>query len=372
MKKYILISLILTALILSLNINLKTLLNYSDSQWNDALALHQNEMPFSMRPMTSGAIVVLQEFFSVRTSFIIHQYALLFLLFISFAIYLKSLSFRSRTIIGGLVMLAFSYPILCLHFIPNFSWDDIWAYIGITWMAYFFFKDRFILSAICLAFAVLNRESVLVILPLFYFYRKEKNISTAQLLLLVSPALLYIVYRGAFFPDFLPGRFTRLLANFGSLGEGHQSLYSLFISFGYLWVAGLFFACKSFRPEGNSPGILCGNFQKSSLAVSLLSVLIVLTAALARETRLFFIPFIFIIPLSLNTVRAICEKVKIRNKVKTAFLVLLLLALWVIGSIFIFPSFDYLPMIDFHRVLFALHATMIVLLVYYGRKISSD
>lgn len=369
MKKYIIISLILTALILILNINLKTLLNYSDAQWNDALALHQNEMPFSMRPMTVGAIVVLQNFFSVRTSFILHQYALLFLFLVSFAIYLESLSFSRKAVLGGVIILSLSYPVLCLHFIPNFSWDDIWAYIGLTWMAYFFFKDRFLLSAICLAFAVLNRESVLVVLPLFFLYRKEKNISTLQLLLLVSPALLYIVYRGTFFPDFLPGRFTRLLANFGSLGELHQSLFSLFISFGYLWVVGLFFDNKSFSKSIKDGGILSANFHRSALAVGLLGVLIVLLAALARETRLFFVPFLFIIPLGLKNITALWSQIKITSKAKTAALILMVLAFFQTLSIFIFPSFNYLPMIDFHRVLFALHATLIVLVLYYRRSI---
>lgn len=269
-------------------------------------------------------------------------------------------------------MLAFSYPVLCIHFIPNFSWDDLWAYIALIWVVYFFLKEKYFLTVIFFSFAILSRESSVLILPFFYFYKNQKGFRLSHKILLSMSIAAYLLYRMWLFPDFNPNRFSNIINNFVDLNSTKQSLYSLFISFGYLWIAS-FVGYKSLINKNAVTNIrLDKNFFLSAFIISILCIIVILFSAQARETRLFFIPFIFLIPLALSTMDNIYLKTKALfneySKIIFIIISLILFILLIIFSVIIFPVFSFLPMIDFHRVLFAIHLFIICIILFLTIK----
>ncbi len=350
-------SFILTIIILLTNTSLRTLLNFSDARWAQILELHQNVVPFNLRPLTSFIVFSLSANFQISlvTAFIIQQYSLLFILFVSFGYYLKALGFSGKDTIIGLWFLGFSYPIFCLHFIPSFTWDDIWLYISLVWVVYFFIKEKYLISAAFLTFGALSRESIFIVLPFLYLYRNKREGRGFRIALYVAPLALYLIYRLSIAPEIIPGRFGQLFENFATLDTTRQSLYSFVVSFGYLWV--LFMV--SAKESANMVNRFDKRFVSGSVVVIILCVFLTFVTTSARETRLFFVPFVLLIPLALSGLDRMMDRYRtlIRkwSNAKIVIIETLLFALMILFSVLLFPRFDYLPMIDFHRVVFALN-----------------
>jgi hypothetical protein len=367
--KLILHALFLTVLILLVNMNLRTQLAEDEAMWQNRLELHQGNPPFSLRPFTSAVTGFLSEQYglSLRDAFVVGQYPLVFALLWSFALFLKRLMFSIRQQLYGMWALALSFPILCVHFIPNFSYDDLWAYIGLVWMAYCLVAGRLFLASACLLFAALSRESVLIVFPAFFVFRGREISLRTCLLAAVLPVALYLAYRLMLYPEIRSGRFTRLPVNFADAGETRQTLHSLFVSFGWLWFAAGA-AIRNYLKSGiRQINRHVRSLSVSALIVGLSCVTLTLAAALARETRLFYTPFVFLIPLAvfhLENIRPAMDRVKNRGRLWLVWLLaIMILAASVLLSILIFPSFRYLPMLDFHRVYFAFNLALAVMVL---------
>ena len=362
MKKELVHSSILTVIILLINISLRTQLSFSDARWIQILELHQDAIPFNLRPLTSFIVYLLSTNFpiSIATAFIIQQYSLLFILFVSFGYYLKGLGFTRKDTIIGLWFLGFSYPILCLHFIPNFTWDDLWLYISLVWVIYFFIKEKYLISAVFLTFGALSRESIFIVLPFLYIFRNKHKNKCSQVALCIAPIALYLIFRLLIAPEIVPGRFGQLFVNFATLDIAKQSLYSLIVSFGYLWILFIVSAKESVKIVNKFDE----RFVLGSIVVIMLCVFLTFTTTTARETRLFFIPFVFLIPIALSGLDRMMDKYRILvrkySKPRVVIVEIVLFMLLILFSVLLFPRFEYLPMIDFHRVLFALHLLVIV------------
>jgi hypothetical protein len=369
-------ALFLTILILLVNLNLPTMLRQDEQTWRQRLEYHESEYPFSLRPLTNVASRVLTEQagLTVRDAFIVGQYPLLFVLFVSFAGYLRMLGLRQNRQIIGVWMLGLSFPILCVHFIPNYTWDDLWAYIGLVWMAGFLARGKFFFAAVCLTFAALSRESMLIAAPAIFVFRRDES-WRKRLIAALLPIVLYGAYRLLLFPDVLAGRFTRLLVNFGDAGEVRQTIHSLFVSFGCLWVLAALPLVKTFRAGTVIDEPLTRRLADSALIVAMLTVVLTLTASLARETRLFFTPFVFIIPSALVGLDGFTRAVSWLRARKSVWLLLSMAIAICCASmaitVLMFPSYPFLPMLDFHRVFFGLHlaaSAMVLLVVCYGSR----
>lgn len=375
MTRVVLHAVFLTLLVLVLNVNLRTMLRQEDAIWREQLQLHQQSPPFSLRPLTSFTVDYLSSRcgLTLRDAFLISQYPVLLALLISFVAYLRQLQFSQRQTLAGLWMLTFTFPILCVHFVPNWTWDDLWAYVTLIWMAVFLWRGRPLLAGACLALAALSRESVLLALPAFFLFSPRGARSGRWLFGAMLPLLVYLVYRLICFPDVLSGRLTRLPVNFADAGATRQSLYSLFVSFGWLWVAAAIAVGRVRRAAKGASDKRWHSLANSAWVVALLTVAVTMTAALLRETRLLFTPFIFIVPLALKelvSLRGIAVKVVGSVPIWLPVPAMLLLLGGCIGlAVVLFPSFPYLPMIDFHRVYFAVHlaaSAVVAGLVGYG------
>ena len=363
---------VITSLILALNFNTRSMLSWEDERFERALVEHENNPPSSLRPITSRMMRALVESSSVsyRTAFILTQYPALFVMLLCFGLTLHKAGFDHRRQTYGVLIAGFAYPVLCAHFVPNFTWDDIWAYLGLVWFLYFLLDKKLYAAALALAFAAMNRENALAALPAFYFFRDTQDSQKgAALKQWIAPALIpltaYIVYRLWLYPDALPGRFTRLPVNFTDLERTRQSLYSLFVSYGWIWTVCALGYLRAIGHRCSTPAKLA----HSALWVGMLGVLVTLVAASARETRLFFISFVFVIPCALLAFGGICSEgsaapyVRIIRSWRFVTIAALTFALSVALSIWLFPRFEYLPMLDFHRIYFALNLTLSILAI---------
>ena len=367
MRKDILYSLLLTVIIFLLNFSLRTMIYFDGETITSSYYLHLTEFPFKLRPFTNMSMFFLTKCFNISLyhSFIIHQYILLSAFFISFAYFLKTINFELKERLIGLSITAFLFPILCIHFVPVFSWDDIWAYICIVWFLNFIIKDNFYTASLFLAVSMVSRESMVLVLPAYYIFRNKDRSNIKWLIPMILPVFIYGLIRCLFFPEVLEGRLTRFMVNFEDIDTVRQTIYSLFVSFGWMWTVLLLGAKNSsLIPAQNK---LSEKFRTSAIIVSILTIIIVLNTALARETRLLFTPFIFIIPFVLLQLawyqKKFYDVLKRMKKSMSIIMILGILLFSILFSVYVFPSFKYLPMIDFHRVYFAVNLSVSILLV---------
>ncbi|KAA3631761.1 MAG: hypothetical protein DWP97_12390 [Calditrichaeota bacterium] len=363
MKKEIALSFLLTLLVFCLNYFLRTMIYHAEDIITGTYYYHQTAYPFKLRPFTSMAMFYLNEMhLSFLWSFIVHQYGLLFLFFISITRLLKQFELTQTDRIIGLFITALTFPILCIHFVPVYSYDDIWAYLCVVWMFYFIIKDKFYIAALFWMISLISRESMVLLFPLFFIYRNKSKSIFSWCIPMMLPVFFYSSARIFFFPEVLEGRFTRLIVNFENADTIRQTIYSLFISFGWLWA----FIIVPFKNQSDEDKKL----YLSAIVISLLTIVVVLNTALVREVRLLFTPFVVIIPYVLMRFRQVIPKMKSYMTLQYISRVILLFIVSVILTVILFPSFTYLPMIDFHRVLFAMHLTGFVIVYIVLRKVN--
>ncbi len=361
---------ILTIGILILNLALPTMLRQSDSVWDATVEFHETTAPFSLRPLVTQATIFIAHTtgLSLKWSFILNQYLLLFLLFLSVAVLLRKLGMTRHDRIIGLIILGTAYPIMCLHFIPNYTWDDLWLYLGVVWMSYFLIDGRVSSAAIIMLLATLGREHILMFAPIFFVWGRPRNSYIKIIAALLIPFIGYGLYRYLQFPNIASGRFEQWARNFGDGEATRQTLYSLFISFGWLWAAFLLAIRAVPRNTSDLAGQIYAKLRTSALIMTPLAVAVVLIMVTARETRIFFPPFVYLIPLGVLWIKAACANSARSRNIRFYLSWLIILAGSVVLSIWLFPRFQFLPMIDFHRVLFALNLTLGLCVLAYGRR----
>jgi hypothetical protein len=346
------------------------MLRQSDSMWQATVDLHETSAPFSLRPLTTQTTIFIAHAtgLSLKWSFVLNQYLLLFLLFLSFAVFLRKLGMNKRDRIIGLIVLGTAYPILCLHFIPNYTWDDLWLYLGVVWMSYFLVDGRVVPAAFVMLLSALGREHILMFAPMFFVWGRPRNSYGGIIAALLIPIIGYGLYRYFQFPEIAPGRFAQWAKNFANAEMTRQTLYSLFISFGWLWAAFLLAIQAMPNDRSNVGGDNEAKLRISALIMTPLAVAVVLFMVTARETRIFFPPFVYLVPLGVLWIKTTGMHIARGRNIQLYILWLIILAGSVLLSIWLFPRFEFLPMIDFHRVLFALNLTLGLFILAYGRK----
>jgi len=372
-RREIITAALLTVGILILNLSLRTMLQQSDDMWKATVELHDSASPFSLRPLVTQATIAIAHVtgISMKWAFILSQYPLLFVLFLSFAVFLRKLGMNRRERLIGLIILGTAYPVLCLHFIPNYTWDDLWLYLGVVWMSYYLVDGRIFPAAAVMLLTTLGREHILMFAPMFFVWGRPRNSYSKIISALLIPMVGYGVYRYLQFPDIAPGRFEQWAKNFADVEMTRQTLYSLFISFGWLWAVFVIAFRRSPHHMVSVRGDVYARLRIGALVMTPLAVAVVFFMVTARETRIFFPPFIYLIPLGVVWIGRACAFGAAFRKWRFYFLWGVILAGAVLLSIWLFPQFQFLPMIDFHRVIFALNLTLGIYVLAYGRKSSA-
>lgn len=352
-----------------LHVNGDSILVQSESLWEKRVTYHEEVHPPSMRHFTTylmrfGHDVLGLSFLS---SFKVIQFILYFIVGISFHAYLRQLKFSPALSLFGVVMFVGSYPMLFAHFAPVYVWDDFWQYLALILSFHMILKDRPILASVLLAIGLVAREATVVLYPVYVYAllcRVDWKSRTALLAVLLPLICLGVNYALHFHPP-APGRFSLFYRNFIDSSASANVVFSLLVSFGVIWVASLLALVSNGRKLFADP-------RRSFLVVGALygapiTVLFTLTMALARETRLFFPPFVFLIPLALYFV-SVHREVFLRFY--SRFLGLLgfavvLGAIWVgqIVAPILFPTFEFRTSPEWTQIYFGIHIALFIVLV---------
>lgn len=358
----------LTAINLIIHLNVDGMISWDQEYWRETVAIHTNSYPFSLRPLTTGAVLFLSESFhiSLRNSFILVQYPALLCIFFSFGRLLLELGFSSSRCLIGVCALAFCFPLLGAHFTPNFTWDDYWGYLALIWMTVFLLRGRLLYAALALATVAITKENLLVALPALYFFRDRTKSPGRWLGALALPVVVFVAYRLYRLGYIAEETISKFTFNFSDFNQSRQSLFSLLEAFGLFWFFGALAIKQALGATGESAQ-LWRNMALCALTVGALTLFSVLGGAYARETRLFFTPFVFLIPLTLwywqsqRLGEAIRRALSGAPRWSVYLAAPLTLAICVTLVTLLFPTFPYLPMADTHRAYLAINLTIVAL-----------
>jgi len=372
------ITLLALALCLAAHFYLDSMFNVGDDGWRFRLQLHQDYYPFSARTFTTYPAVWLGELLGGRfeMSFALVEFFLFIALGPLLYRYLRALGFDPAGARGGMVIFYLSYPMIAAFHEPVCSWDDFWQYGALILAFTFLVKKQPVRSVLAFAVGVAAREPTLLIYPV-WAYAFLTNISLPRLQKLSLSALPLIVAAGFWLAvDHEPAATTihSITENFRDVAWTRNSLYSLFMGLGWLWLP-LPFALYSRRVRNALPTRM-QFIRYGSLWATLIVVAVVLWAAYARETRLFFPPFVFVIPLVMYFLKlhkdAYRRLFTWRCSIWAVLLAAASLAAGIYLSNWLFPDFDYRSSEPFARLYFGLHVAaalwILIPLVKFRKK----
>jgi len=346
----------------------------SEIDWQERLEYHETVPVFAARPFTNDALGLLHEHlgFPVRESFFAVQFLLLFLTGPVLYRYLVRLGFSHGYGTGGMAAFYLSLPIFMAFFAPNSTWSDTWMYLFTTAAFLFTLRRQLIPAALLMAAAIMARETSVLLLPFWVMLAAESRSRpwTRVLPYAFSAVILAVLARTLLIDVPLgdPGwefhhRLGLLAYNFDGFARSRDTLFSLFTAFGAFWVVAPYQALR-----GKSEGLIGVRAIRLG-TLWLLPAFTVITVVLmyARETRLFFPPFIFVIPMVLAFIREhrdAIERLRIGPWPAVNVLLLVgLIAACIAIATALLPSFEYRDWQDGNRVLFGLDLALLVLFV---------
>lgn len=273
---------------------------------------HQEFAPFARRPLTSLLIEGSSGIFGITLgeSFVLVNLLLLF--FSGLLVYILSiaLSASKGQALFNQVSYFLTFSILFAFFPPVFSYDEPLQYCLIMLGILALIREKWLYYVFIFLFATITRESTLFLVPglaivFSGFSLKAKNMWSMsvkrKLLLLFVPLPLYFIYLGIFLwttdiwketSEVAANRLSCYFQNFGTYASSVESIVSFFLVLG----PGLYFLYMSNKPK------IFTALEKKYIQAFLLAVVIntpiVMVATLARETRLFALPLIFLWPMA--------------------------------------------------------------------------
>lgn len=361
-RSALILSAAMVSLALYVQLYLGSMFDVDDKAWLFRLGIHLDNYPFSARVFTTYPVKWLGEILGGRyeLAFGFYQYAIYFLIGPLFYQYLRRLRFDHHWSLTGLLIIYLSYPMLAAFHEPVSSWDDFLQYAALIVAFSSLLTDRFRLSAVAFAFGLAAREATVLIYPVwaialwFTCSRSPRyKMGLVSLPVLVGGFLWY-------YPDKEPAaaRINSITENFRNEGWARNSLYSLAMGLGFLWML-LLPALRSPRvrkrlQEGGLSFIRYGAIYSVPVVTA-----VVLNFAYARETRLFFPPFVFVIPLVMVYLYEHRDRLKKfysgQHRIRTIVIVVVTLLVGTALAIGLFPHFDYRSAHHFARGMFAVH-----------------
>ena len=329
--------------------------------WRKILDAHLTYYPFVIRPFQTRATLLLHDLLGlpIRESFYALQFTLTLLLGVLFYRILRLLDFSKGWSLIGLAALMLSYPIMGAHFAPTHTWDDFWCYLFLVLTFSAVLKERPVTAGVLLTLGCFAREQALVFylpLTLWAWWSGKELSRTRTLIMLAMPPLVYGVYRWIVFESFELTRFSHLHYNFETALRINDTVVSAWIAFGVLWltVLGGISILKARQAGAHSRLLFWG------VVITLpVTFLLTISTGMARETRIFFPPFLFVIPVSLYFLRDIYFRTRPYftrvRAVMAALGVVVAVGLGYLTALELFPHFDYGTNAVFRRQVAGLH-----------------
>lgn len=341
--------------------------------WEKRIQAHMLEYPFNIRIFTTPLVVFLSHISNLpyRELFFILQFTLAAILGPMFFGYLRAFKFDVKMSSIGTFLLISSYPIMAAHFEPVHTWDDFGVYIFLTASFWAMIKRKPMTSVVFFTLGCLAREQTMLYYPILVLgtFRFNKDISRIKALII--SAIPVIVYGPYFISVHMPYDYN-LLFNFETFLRTRDTLFSVFISFGFIWIViPIVLLIQPWRKMSSR-----SKFLFITTVYCLIStLLIILLFARARETRLLFPPFVFLIPLSLLIIKPCLDYLqKYTGIIKKILSILIMHGLMIFGvfiSFRLFPEFEYRQCPDFCRewtgINLGLMLSLILLILLAGR-----
>jgi len=367
----------LTVLSLVTHITSPSSIRLSEQDWQDRVAFHNSEPAFVARPFTNGIVAFAHDRLglSVKTSFFGLQFLLMFISIPAFYHYLSRLGFDFGACIKGVFIYGLSLPVFLAHFDPVFTWSDFWVYAAVPLAFSFTLDGRSFLATLAMAVALLARETTLIFLPVWFLfiYRRDDRSLRKAILMSGAVVLVFAIYRyfnGA--GNFAQPQYN-LDFNFAYAMRTSDTIFSLLVSLGFLWVVGMWQASQKQENPFRYYNLI--RFGAVFTVVGFVSSTLVMT--FARESRIFFPPFVFLIPLALiwldsrkESLRKLWDSVR---PVPPALALVILIGISIGLSMLLFPHSEFRHWKAGNRTWLGLHiAAVIVFLAVQWRSRRTD
>ncbi len=296
------LALILVLISLSFHYFAPSTMNQSYEQWTKRLELHRDWAPFKIRPLTTNILTFCYDNFQIpyKNSFFALHYILHLLMILIFYKYLRVLNFNHHYSLIGISLFGFSVPIILAHFAPIYTWSDFWMYLFIPFGYIYLFKKKYLLSAFLLSVSLLARETTLIFIFIWsVIFLSEKGRNYFKLIkYLLFIAIIFFVSRIIFSgteTGWVENRLNCFYFNFDHYQRIIDTAFSVIISFGFMWFTGIYQIFQKNRYDIKYYNML----RWGGLFTIIFFTFSTGTMTLARETRLLFPPFMFMIPLTL-------------------------------------------------------------------------
>ncbi len=344
-------------------------LQQSEQIWKERLDYHLTLFPFSIRYLTSYATIFLERIssLSIRDSFILIHFTLFTALGPAFFFYLRQLKYSITQSNWGVFLLYLCYPVMAAQIQPMHTWDDMWVYLFLALSFGFLVKSKLLISALLFTLAVFAREQTLTFYPLLFYGAWTlcgKTPAPRRFFYTLLPLIIYLPFYIYVYQEPDPDRFRCIIFNFENPLRTSDTIFSFLVSFGFIWVASGMALFRLSRIEKSKPEIFIYNGALYAVPVT---VLFTLFFTCARETRIFFPAFIFMIPLALLYLKSLAAYTAIsfpgRRKFRLIIPAVPLIGLGILLGKVIFPEFEYRACPENARLWIGVHIGLALCLV---------
>lgn len=347
---------LLTGFSMLLHFTSPSTIHLDNPYWTTLVEHHQTFPPFAVRPLTTNVIELLHDGTGLthRAAFFLLQFALMLISGLVFFRFVSALRFTARESLGGMCLYMAAMPVMLAHFEPMWTWSDFWIYLLVPLAFWQTVHRRFWLAAVALALATLERETTILFYPAWAVLIASSARGRRQALL--WPAVALIMMLAARFA--ISGAHggepqVELAFNFDGPQRTRDTIFALTGSLGVLWLTG---------PAGLTR-LDSGPVRVFLLIGSLVTVAGYTSSTLllgrAREMRLFFPPFVFLIPLTLCFLRGVYPAVSAclrEHRLRLAVVSIVCLSLGMLCSWQLFPEFEYRRWQDGFRFFWGVNA----------------
>ena len=300
----------------------------SHSYLGMAYDFHKTFYPFAKRPFTNLMIEMFSNIFhsSIGLSFIIVNFTFIFLN--GFLVYKLSSIFSEnhRNNLINLLIYSLCFSNIFAFFVPIYSYDEPLQFFFILLSLISFFKQKWLYFILTFSFAIIARESSIILLPGLWLLLKNKNkifnLNIIKKTIYLSiPVLTYYVFliiyikvnnMAATNEEDIKNRLLHFKLNVGENIAATETIFSFFLILGLP----IYFLVISIIKKSYS-SLLEKNLVKSFLITVIINSVIVILTTKARESRLFVIPLFFLWPIFFNYLKEeICEVFKFSNYIK--------------------------------------------------------
>lgn len=351
-KSYWLASIIAACLLLISfwlhTVNTWSPMSLDDQVWNTKMDLHLNHHPFRLRLFQSHVTnwLHLLTGVSLKITFYTVQYLLAFITGLLFLKYLRRLGFDRFWAHLGMILFFTSLSVLAAHFAPIHTWDDFWMYLLLLLTALSILNSSWYQAAVFFTLGCFARETFLLMYPvlLFFAWRELRFKSIVKLsVCALIPLLIYGSYLMLYGSPPPENSWRFLSYNFENSARAADTTVSIVNAFGFVWLLATAGMVKLSRQARTASQDFC--FWGVMLLLPI-NTIMVAAFALIRETRLLFVPFLFVIPIALWFGQAMWISMRTRHSnVRFLFASLLGTALFLVAGLYlaelIWPVFDY-------------------------------